>query len=176
MVFMGGSWAYVQRYTGVATQKMRKKWVCCSAVYTCWRVVWMPPPMICRVMNTGLDKAGRRCLPNGEPSCRARWPHGPDLGCHGVCYCKLVNTVLNIATGVFTNDVYKVFPVILVIPRRCESPALPLCYSVVFCDGSAVGCGYGRHCRSALSLAAILAQRYFYRRFGLCSPSTKALA
>src|SRR5690606_1498876 len=76
MIFIGGNWAYVQRYTSVPTKREAKKvgylfgWL-----YLISPVVWMLPPMLYRVVNAdlgGLDNEGaylmmcKGVLPAGE--------------------------------------------------------------------------------------------------------------
>ncbi|MCU0395901.1 MAG: sodium transporter, partial [Chitinophagaceae bacterium] len=58
-VYIGGNWSYVQRYTSVRNQKnaTRVAWLF-TVLYLVSPLLWMIPPMIYRIMNPGLDKAG----------------------------------------------------------------------------------------------------------------------
>src|SRR3546814_16715238 len=75
MVFIGGNWAYVQRYTSVPTKREAKKvgylfgWL-----YLISTVVCMLPQMIYRLVNTalgGLENEGAYLL-----RCKSGWPAG----------------------------------------------------------------------------------------------------
>lgn len=111
LVFIGGNWAYVQRYTSVANPQKAKKigWLF-GALYIISPVIWMLPPMIYRVLNPDLQgfsdegaylMMAKLVLPSGLL--------GLILG--GVIFAtsSSVNTTLNIAAGVFTNDIFKHF-------------------------------------------------------------------
>ncbi|GAB3655187.1 hypothetical protein GCM10028791_26290 [Echinicola sediminis] len=109
-VFIGGNWAYVQRYTSVRSGNDAKKvGYAFGALYLVAPLVWMLPPMIYRVMNptlTGLAMedaylmVSKEVLPAGIL--------GLILGGMIFATSSSVNTTLNIAAGVFTNDIYKV--------------------------------------------------------------------
>ncbi|MEM9829324.1 MAG: sodium:solute symporter family protein [Bacteroidota bacterium] len=111
LVFIGGNWAYVQRYTSVARPKEAKKvgWLF-GALYVISPVIWMLPPMIYRVLNPGLegfaDEGAYLMI------CKAVLPAGMlglILGGMVFATSSSVNTTLNIAAGVFTNDIYRHF-------------------------------------------------------------------
>ncbi|TKB43065.1 sodium:solute symporter family protein [Thalassotalea mangrovi] len=109
MVFIGGSWAYVQRYTSVKNAgEARKVGILFGALYLIAPLIWMLPPMIYRVINPDLDAAGAEgaymlvsqlVVPDGLM--------GLILVAMVFATASSVNTTLNIAAGVFTNDVYK---------------------------------------------------------------------
>ncbi len=111
LVFIGGNWAYVQRYTSVASPQNAKKvgWLF-GALYIISPVVWMLPPMIYRVVNPdlqGLSDEGAYLM-----MCKAVLPAGMlGLILGGMIFAtsSSVNTTLNIAAGVFTNDIFKHF-------------------------------------------------------------------
>ncbi|MER2491311.1 sodium:solute symporter family protein [Catenovulum sediminis] len=110
MIFIGGSWAYVQRYTSVKNPKDAKKvGFLFGGLYLFAPLVWMLPPMIYRVMNpdtSHVDAEGayllvsQQVVPDGLM--------GLILGAMVFATASSVNTTLNIAAGVFTNDIYKV--------------------------------------------------------------------
>lgn len=113
LVFIGGNWAYVQRYTSVAdTKAAGKVGYLFGSLYLISPLIWMLPPMIYRVINpslAGLDTEGaylRMCmevLPLGML--------GLMLGGMIFATASSVNTSLNLAAAVLTNDVYKpLFP------------------------------------------------------------------
>ncbi|MGM0506224.1 MAG: sodium:solute symporter family protein [Bacteroidota bacterium] len=112
-LFIGGNWAYVQRYTSVRTpREARKVGFLFSALYVVSPLVWMLPPMIYRVIHpelTGLENEGaylmmvREVLPVGLL--------GMMLGGIVFATASSVNTTLNLAAAVVTNDVYqKIWP------------------------------------------------------------------
>jgi SSS family solute:Na+ symporter len=109
IVFIGGNWAYVQRYTSVATPRQSKKvaWLF-SGLYLVSPVIWMLPPMIYRVINPNLEGLAdegaylmicKEVLPKGLL--------GLMLGGMIFATSSSVNTTLNISAGVFTNDIFK---------------------------------------------------------------------
>lgn len=109
IVFIGGNWAYVQRYTSVATPKdARKVGFMFSALYLISPIIWMLPPMIYKVVNPGLQGLAdegaylmicKEVLPTGLL--------GLMLGGMIFATSSSVNTTLNISAGVLTNDVFK---------------------------------------------------------------------
>ncbi|WP_303317236.1 sodium:solute symporter family protein [Flavivirga abyssicola] len=113
LFFIAGNWAYVQRYTSVATPKDAKKvgWLF-GALYTISPLIWMIPPMIYRVLNPDLGELAdegayllmcKEVLPLGML--------GLMLGGMVFATSSSVNTTLNISAGVLTNDIYKnLFP------------------------------------------------------------------
>ncbi len=111
LVFIGGNWAYVQRYTSVASPCEAKKvgWLF-GALYLISPVIWMLPPMIYRVLNpdlSGLSDEGAYLM-----MCKLVLPGGMlglILGGMVFATSSSVNTTLNISAGVFTNDIFKHF-------------------------------------------------------------------
>ncbi len=113
LFFIAGNWAYIQRYTSVATPKDAKKvgWLF-GALYTISPLVWMLPPMIYRVLNPDLGNLAdegayllmcKEVLPIGML--------GLMLGGMVFATSSSVNTTLNISAGVLANDIYKnMFP------------------------------------------------------------------
>lgn len=111
LFFIAGNWAYVQRYTSVATPKDAKKvgWLF-GGLYTISPLIWMLPPMIYRVLNPNLGnlaEEGAYLL-----MCKEVLPVGMlGLMLGGMVFAtsSSVNTTLNISAGVLANDVYKHF-------------------------------------------------------------------
>jgi SSS family transporter len=108
-IFLGGNWAYVQRYTCVQTPKDAKKTAALfGALYLVSPVLWMLPPMIYRICNpslTGLDAEGAYLL-----ICKDVLPNGLlGLMIGGMIFAttSALNSKLNIASGVLTNDIFK---------------------------------------------------------------------
>lgn len=109
LFFIAGNWAYVQRYTSVATPKDAKKvgWLF-GGLYLISPLIWMLPPMIYRVLNpelTGLADEGAYLL-----MCKEVLPVGMlGLMLGGMVFAtsSSVNTTLNISAGVVSNDIYK---------------------------------------------------------------------
>jgi SSS family solute:Na+ symporter len=109
MVFVGGGWAYVQRYTCVKNPKDAKKvGYLFGALYLIAPMVWMLPPMIYRIISPDTattDAEGaylmvsQLVVPDGLM--------GLILGAMVFATASSVNTTLNISAGVFTNDIYK---------------------------------------------------------------------
>ena len=108
-VYIGGNWAYVQRYTSVAKPSEAKKvaWLF-SALYMFSPIIWMLPPMIYRVVNPNLEgfaNEGAYLL-----MCKEVLPQGMlglMLGAMVFATASSVNTTLNISAGVLTNDIFK---------------------------------------------------------------------
>ncbi len=110
IVFIGGNWAYVQRYTSVSSGKDAKKvaWLF-GTLYLISPVLWMVPPMIFRELEggnlVGLDNEGafflmcKRVLPTGML--------GLMLGGMIFATASSVTTTLNMSAAVFTNDIVK---------------------------------------------------------------------
>ena len=111
LVFIAGNWAYVQRYTSVATPKDAQKvgWLF-GTLYLISPLIWMLPPMIYRVLNPdlgGLADEGAYLL-----ICKEVLPVGMlglMLGAMIFATSSSVNTTLNLSAGVLANDVYKHF-------------------------------------------------------------------
>ncbi len=110
-IYIGGSWAYVQRYTSVASAKAaRKVGYLFGGLYLISPIIWMLPPMLYRIMNpelTGLENEGAYLL-----ICKAVLPVGMlglMLGGMVFATASSVNTTLNLSAAVLTNDIYKIF-------------------------------------------------------------------
>ncbi|MGS2737683.1 sodium:solute symporter family protein [Sinomicrobium sp. M5D2P17] len=108
-IFIGGNWAYVQRYTSVDSPKSAKKvGYLFALLYLISPFVWMLPPMIYRLVNpdlSGLENEGAYLM-----MCKAILPRGlVGLMLGGMVFATAssVNTTLNLAAAVFTNDLYK---------------------------------------------------------------------
>lgn len=109
LFFIAGNWAYVQRYTSVGSEKDAKKvgWLF-GGLYTISPVIWMLAPMIYRAMQPdlqGLSDEGAYLL-----MCKEVLPVGMmGLMLGGMIFAtsSSINTSLNIAAGVITNDVFK---------------------------------------------------------------------
>jgi Na+/proline symporter len=109
IVFIGGNWAYVQRYTSVRTPSESKKVAYLFAgLYAVSPFLWMLPPMIFRSINpdlSGLESEGayilvaQLVLPAGLV--------GLMLAAMVSATASTANTLLNMLAAVFTNDVYK---------------------------------------------------------------------
>jgi Na+/proline symporter len=111
MVFIGGNWAYVQRYTSVNTPKDAKKvGLTFGWLYLISPVIWMLPPMIYKILNpdlVGLEAEGAYML-----ICKQVLPIGMlglMLGGMVFATASSVNTTLNLAASVITNDLFLVF-------------------------------------------------------------------
>ena len=109
MIFIGGNWAYVQRYTTVKSPGDAKKVAYLfSMLYVISPVIWMLPPMIYRLVGHdlgGLENEGAYLL-----MCRMVLPVGMlGLMLGGMIFATAssVNTTLNLVAAVFTNDLYK---------------------------------------------------------------------
>jgi SSS family transporter len=108
-IFIGGNWAYVQRYTSVKTPANAKKvgWLF-GALYLISPIIWMLPPMIYRTLNgqlEGLENEGAFLL-----ICKEVLPQGLlGLMLGGMIFATAssVNTTLNMSAAVFTNDIFK---------------------------------------------------------------------
>lgn len=109
MFFLGGNWAYVQRYTSVKTERDSRKtgWLF-GVLYTISPILWMLIPMIYRVYNpslSGLENEGAYLL-----MCKEAMPDGLlGLMLGGMIFATAssLNATLNISTGVVTNDIFK---------------------------------------------------------------------
>jgi SSS family transporter len=113
LFYLGGNWAYVQRYTSVASPKdARKTGFLFGSLYLFAPVLWMLPPMLYRVYNpelNGLADEGAYLL-----MCREALPSGIlGLMLGGMIFATAssLNATLNISAGVFTNDIFRpLFP------------------------------------------------------------------
>jgi SSS family transporter len=108
-VYIGGNWAYVQRYTSVSSERnARKVAYLFSILYLVSPVIWMLPPMIYRVINPdlqGLEPEGAYMM-----LCQKILPAGLiGLVLSGMISAtsSKANTTINLAAVVFANDVYK---------------------------------------------------------------------
>jgi Na+/proline symporter len=109
IVYIGGNWAFVQRYTSVKNERAsRKVALLFAGMYAFSPFIWMLPPMIYRVMNpelNGLEAEGaylmisRKILPAGLL--------GLMLAAMISATASTANTLLNLLAAVFTNDIYK---------------------------------------------------------------------
>jgi SSS family transporter len=112
-IFIGGNWAYVQRYTSVKDSASASKvGYLFGALYLISPLIWMLPPMIYRVLEpglTGLETEGAYLM-----MCMSVLPVGMlGLMLGGMIFATAssVNTSLNLAAAVLTNDVYQpLFP------------------------------------------------------------------
>lgn len=109
IIFLGGNWAYVQRYTSVGkVGDARKVGILFGLLYIISPVLWMIPPMLYRVVNpglSGLNDEGAYLL-----MCKEVLPAGMlgmMLGGMIFATASSLNSTLNISSGVFTNDIYK---------------------------------------------------------------------
>lgn len=109
MFFLGGNWSYIQRYTSVKTKKdARKVGLLFGSLYLIAPLLWMLPPMIYRTINpelSGLADEGAYLM-----MCKLALPQGLlGLMLGGMIFATAssLNGSLNIAAGVFTNDIYK---------------------------------------------------------------------
>ncbi|WP_282161661.1 sodium:solute symporter family protein [Ulvibacterium marinum] len=109
-VFIGGNWAYVQRFTSVKDAKSaRKVGLTFSWLYLISPFIWMLPPMIYRVLNPslgGLENEGAYLLISKEVLPLGML--GLMLGAMIFATASSVNTTLNLAASVITNDLFKV--------------------------------------------------------------------
>lgn len=107
-VYIGGNWAYVQRYTSVSSERNAKKvaYLFC-ALYLLSPFIWMLPPMIYRVINPGLQGLE----PEGAYMmlCQKVLP----AGLIGLVLAGMIsatsskaNTTINLAATVFAKDIY----------------------------------------------------------------------
>ena len=117
-IFIGGNWAYVQRYTSVKGLKEEKKvGLTFGFLYLISPFLWMLPPMIYRVLNpslVGLENEGAYLL-----MCKQVLPMGLlglILGGMIFATASSVNTTLNLSASVITNDIFK-----LLKPRASNS-------------------------------------------------------
>lgn len=109
LFFLGGNWAYVQRYTSVSSpQNARKVGWLFGVLYLVSPILWMLPPMIYRVYNPGLE--GLEAENAYLLMCKEAMPSGLlGLMLGGMIFATAssLNATLNISAGVFTNDIFK---------------------------------------------------------------------
>ncbi|MBU2881663.1 Na+:solute symporter [Psychrosphaera sp. B3R10] len=111
LFFIAGNWAYIQRFTSVDKPKDAKKvgWLF-GGLYLISPVVWMIAPMIYRALNpelAGFENEGAYLLMSKEVLPIGML--GLMLGAMIFATSSSINTSLNIAAGVITNDVFKHF-------------------------------------------------------------------
>jgi len=107
--YLSGQYGFVQRYTSVKTSKdARKVGFAFGSLYIILPIIWMIPPMIYRTINpglVGLQNEGAFLM-----MCKEVLPAGM-LGLMLVALIMASNSslqgVLNISSGVITNDLYK---------------------------------------------------------------------
>ncbi|GAC1310798.1 MAG: hypothetical protein NVSMB24_28820 [Mucilaginibacter sp.] len=108
-VYIGGNWTFVQRYTSVKDGRSASKVAFLFAgLYFISPVIWMLPPMFYHNINPnlhGLDTENaylymcKRLLPPGLL--------GLMLTAMYFSTSASANTVLNVVSAIFTNDIYK---------------------------------------------------------------------
>jgi solute:Na+ symporter, SSS family len=117
-VFIGGNWAYVQRYTSVATPKDAKKvGLVFGWLYLFSPILWMIPPMAYKIINPNL--VGLQTEDAYMMICKLVLPTGLlglMLGGMVFATASSVNTTLNLAASVITNDLFAIFR-----PKATES-------------------------------------------------------
>ncbi len=108
-IFVGGNWAYVQRFTSVRDEgAARKSGLLFGILYLVSPVIWMLPPIAYRVINPhvmGLESEGAYIL-----MCKQVLPAGMlglMLASMVFATASSVNTTLNMSAAVITNDLYK---------------------------------------------------------------------
>ncbi len=108
-IFLGGNWAYVQRFTCVKTETDSRKvaWLF-ATLYFINPILWMLPPMLYRIVNPDLsftESEGAYLM-----MCKEVLPKGIlGLMVGGMIFAttSAMNSKLNIASGVITNDIFK---------------------------------------------------------------------
>lgn len=108
-IFIGGNWAYVQRYTSVKTKNDSRKvgWLF-GCLYIISPVLWMLPPMVYKILNPGLP--GLESEGAYLHICKEVLPSGLlGMMLAGMIFATAssLNANLNIASGVVTNDIFK---------------------------------------------------------------------
>jgi solute:Na+ symporter, SSS family len=107
-IFIGGNWAYVQRYTSVSSPRDARKaaWLF-GSLYLVSPILWMLPPMIYQVLHPDLvDLANEGAF---LLMCKEVLPTGLlGLMLAGMLFATAssVNTTLNMMAAVFTHDLY----------------------------------------------------------------------
>lgn len=108
-IFLGGNWAYVQRFTCVRTEADSRKVGCFFAgLYFINPILWMLPPMLYQICNPSLgllDAEGAYLM-----MCKEVLPKGVlGLMVGGMIFAttSAMNSKLNIASGVVTNDIFR---------------------------------------------------------------------
>ncbi len=111
LFLIAGNWAYIQRFTSVATSQDAKKvgWLF-GGLYLISPIVWMIAPMIYRALNpelSGFENEGAYLLMSKEVLPIGML--GLMLGAMIFATSSSINTTLNISAGVITNDIFKHF-------------------------------------------------------------------
>jgi len=108
-IFIGGNWAYVQRFTSVKDEKSaRKSGLLFGILYIVCPIIWMLPPIAYRVINpdvVGLESEGAYIM-----VCKQVLPAGMlglMLASMVFATASSVNTTLNMSAAVVTNDLFK---------------------------------------------------------------------
>lgn len=108
-IFLGGNWAYVQRFTSVRTERdSQKVGYFFGALYLISPVLWMLPPMMYHICNptlTHIEAEGAYLL-----MCKEVLPKGLlglMIGAMIFATTSAMNSKLNIASGVVTNDIFR---------------------------------------------------------------------
>ncbi len=131
-VYIGGNWAYVQRYTSVSNEKnSRKVAYLFSILYLISPFIWMLPPMLYRVINpslTGLQPEGAYMM-----LCQRVLPAGLiGLVLSGMISASAskANTTINMMAIVFAHDVFKK----LISPNASEKTLIKMArvFTVLF--------------------------------------------
>jgi SSS family transporter len=107
--YLSGQYGFVQRYTSVKTPKdSRKVGFMFGALYIILPLIWMIPPMIYHIINPGL--VGLQSEGAYLMMCKEVLPAGM-LGLMLIALIMASNSslqgVLNISSGVITNDLFK---------------------------------------------------------------------
>lgn len=109
IVYIGGNWTFVQRYTSVDSPKSASKVAYLfAALYLVSPVIWMMPPMIYKIIDPSLQ--GLDAENAYLQICRLVLPPGlMGLMLTGMYFSTsaTANTTLNVVAAVFTNDIYK---------------------------------------------------------------------
>jgi SSS family transporter len=107
--YIGGNWAYVQRYTSVSSERNAKKVAFLfTGLYFISPIIWMLPPMVYRIINPnlqGLEPEGAYMM-----LCQQVLPAGLiGLVLSGMISAtsSKANTTINLAATVFAQDVYR---------------------------------------------------------------------
>ncbi|GLR71855.1 sodium:solute symporter family protein [Agaribacter marinus] len=111
LFFIAGNWAYIQRFTSVSSPSDAKKvGLLFGGLYLISPIIWMIAPMIYRALNPelgGFENEGAYLLMSKEVLPVGML--GLMLGAMIFATSSSINTSLNIAAGVLTNDVFKQF-------------------------------------------------------------------
>ena len=108
-IFIGGNWAYVQRFTSVRDERSASKsGLLFSLLYLVSPIIWMLPPIAYRVINpdvSGLASEGAYIM-----VCKQVLPAGMlglMLASMVFATASSVNTTLNMSAAVVTNDLFR---------------------------------------------------------------------